>query len=123
LAVSEQPMNQLRSASDPRRGRRERGFRADAGLLVRATSGDGNLVFANPGDWGIDVLVGDLNGRVRRGSATSVLIVDQCEQLFTACRSQQERRAFITVLLAAADGDTPAALTASGDYPAGLLPG
>jgi WD40 repeat protein len=33
-------------------------------LLVRATSGDGNLVFANPGDWGIDVLVGDLRGRV-----------------------------------------------------------
>ena len=35
------------------------------GLLVRATSGrDARLVFANLGDWGIDVLVGDLNGRV-----------------------------------------------------------
>ena len=34
------------------------------GLLVRGTSGEANLVFANPGDWGIDVLVGDLRGRV-----------------------------------------------------------
>jgi len=34
------------------------------GLLVRATSGEASLVFANPGDWGIDVLVGDLRGRV-----------------------------------------------------------
>jgi hypothetical protein len=35
------------------------------GLLVRATSGgEARLVFANPGDWGIDVLVGDLNGSV-----------------------------------------------------------
>lgn len=34
-------------------------------LLVRATSGkDASLVFANPGDWGIDVLAGSLNGRV-----------------------------------------------------------
>jgi hypothetical protein len=35
------------------------------GLLVRATSGrEARRVFADPGDWGIDVLVGDLNGRV-----------------------------------------------------------
>lgn len=34
-------------------------------LLVRATSGkDASLVFANPGDWGIDVMAGSLNGRV-----------------------------------------------------------
>jgi GTPase SAR1 family protein len=40
-------------------------FEQMLGLLVRATSGsDARLVFANPGDWGIDVLVGDLNGRV-----------------------------------------------------------
>jgi hypothetical protein len=34
-------------------------------LLVQATSGPANLVFANPGDWGIDVLVGDLRGSAR----------------------------------------------------------
>lgn len=34
------------------------------GLLVQATQGDAHLIFANPGDWGIDVLVGNLNGRV-----------------------------------------------------------
>ena len=40
-------------------------FEEMLGLLVRATSGgDARLVFANPGDWGIDVLAGDLNGRV-----------------------------------------------------------
>jgi hypothetical protein len=33
-------------------------------LLVRATEGPANLVVASPGDWGIDVLTGDLNGRV-----------------------------------------------------------
>jgi hypothetical protein len=33
-------------------------------LLVQATSGHANLVYANPGDWGIDVLVGDLRGSV-----------------------------------------------------------
>jgi len=39
-------------------------FEQMLGLLVRATSGEAGLVFANPGDWGIDVLVGDLHGRV-----------------------------------------------------------
>jgi hypothetical protein len=33
-------------------------------LLVQAIEGEANLVFANPGDWGIDVLVGDLQGSV-----------------------------------------------------------
>jgi hypothetical protein len=39
-------------------------FEQMLGLLVQATHGHAHLVFANPGDWGIDVLVGDLNGRV-----------------------------------------------------------
>ncbi len=39
-------------------------FEQMLGLLVRATSGEANLVFANPGDWGIDVVVGNLLGRV-----------------------------------------------------------
>jgi hypothetical protein len=40
-------------------------FEQMLGLLVRATSSkDASLVFANPGDWGIDVLAGSLNGRV-----------------------------------------------------------
>ncbi|MFD0819225.1 serine/threonine protein kinase [Micromonospora zhanjiangensis] len=33
-------------------------------LLVEAVRGDARLVFAHGGDWGIDALVGDLNGRV-----------------------------------------------------------
>jgi hypothetical protein len=63
--VSEQPM--ITFASHEARvgaaGARE-DFEQMLGLLVRATSGQGNLVFANPGDWGIDVLAGDLNGQV-----------------------------------------------------------
>jgi hypothetical protein len=39
-------------------------FEKMLGLLVRATVGEANLVFPNPGDWGIDVLVGDLHGQV-----------------------------------------------------------
>jgi hypothetical protein len=39
-------------------------FEKMLGLLVLATVGEANLVFANPGDWGIDVLVGDLHGQV-----------------------------------------------------------
>ncbi|HXL88742.1 MAG TPA: hypothetical protein VN969_07100 [Streptosporangiaceae bacterium] len=42
-----------------------RDFEQMLGLLVRATScKDASLVFANPGDWGIDVLAGSLNERV-----------------------------------------------------------
>lgn len=39
-------------------------FEKMLGLLVRATVGEAKLVFPNPGDWGIDVLVGDLHGQV-----------------------------------------------------------
>jgi hypothetical protein len=48
----------------------EAGARVDfeqmLGLLVQRVEGDdAHLVWAHPGDWGIDVLVGDLNGSVR----------------------------------------------------------
>jgi len=63
--VSEEPMinfavHQARAGSA---GASE-DFEQMLGLLVRATCGEANLVFANPGDWGIDVVVGDLRGRV-----------------------------------------------------------
>jgi hypothetical protein len=38
-------------------------FEQMLGLLVQATHGEASLVFANRGDWGIDVLVGDLHGQ------------------------------------------------------------
>jgi hypothetical protein len=63
-AVSEQPM--ITFASHQARAGQvgaSEDFEQMLGLLVRATSGEGGLVFANPGDWGIDVLVGDLSGR------------------------------------------------------------
>ena len=63
--VSEEPMinfasHQVRAGQS---GARE-DFEQMLGLLVRAVQGQASLVFANPGDWGIDVLVGDLNGQV-----------------------------------------------------------
>jgi len=65
MPVSEQPMITF-AAHQVRAGQAgaAEDFEQMLGLLVRAASGDGNLVFANPGDWGIDVLVGDLRGRV-----------------------------------------------------------
>ncbi len=40
-------------------------FEQMLGQLVRATGhGEARMIFANPGDWGIDVLDGDLSGRV-----------------------------------------------------------
>jgi hypothetical protein len=46
-----------------RAGARE-DFQKMLALLVRAVTGkDAHLVAADPGDWGIDVLAGDLNGR------------------------------------------------------------
>jgi hypothetical protein len=62
--VSEQPMITFAShqARAGMAGASE-DFEQMLGLLVRVTEGEANLVFANPGDWGIDVLVGDLNGR------------------------------------------------------------
>ncbi|HEX8004869.1 MAG TPA: BTAD domain-containing putative transcriptional regulator, partial [Trebonia sp.] len=55
--------------------------------------------------------VGGANGKQRR----VVLAVDQCEQLFTACESAQEREAFVTALHAAVTGDS------SGQPPAALV--
>src|SRR5262249_4086524 len=64
-AVSEQPMITFAShqARAGMAGASE-DFEQMLALLVRAASGEANLVFATPGDWGIDVLVGDLRGRV-----------------------------------------------------------
>jgi hypothetical protein len=39
-------------------------FEQMLGLLVQATQGEAHLVSANPGDWGIDVFVGELDGKV-----------------------------------------------------------
>ena len=39
-------------------------FQQMISLLVKETFGDGRMIFANPGDWGIDVLTGNLSGRV-----------------------------------------------------------
>jgi hypothetical protein len=53
----------MHEARKGQQGARE-DFEQMLGLLVQATHGDAHLIFANPGDWGIDVLIGNLNGRV-----------------------------------------------------------
>jgi WD40 repeat protein len=52
----------------------------------------------------------EITGSADSGQRRVLLVVDQCEQLFTLCRSQEERRAFITALHAAASGENPGAL-------------
>ncbi len=44
-------------------------------------------------------------GAASEGQRRVVLVVDQCEQLFTACGSEREREGFIAALHAAATGD------------------
>jgi WD40 repeat protein len=65
LAMSDEPMINF-AMHQARAGQAgaSQDFEQMLGLLVRATNGEANLIFANPGDWGIDVLVGDLRGRV-----------------------------------------------------------
>jgi tetratricopeptide (TPR) repeat protein len=64
-AVTEEPMINF-AIHQARAGLAGAGedFEQMLGLLVRATCGEANLVFANPGDWGIDVVVGDLGNQV-----------------------------------------------------------
>lgn len=65
FGVGEHPINFL--AHQQRRGTAgaSEDFEQMLGLLVSAVTGkEAILVQANPGDWGIDVLVGDLNGHV-----------------------------------------------------------
>lgn len=65
-------------------------------LLVQATCGEANLVFANPGDWGIDVLVGDLRGQVTIWQAKYFV------RGFRGTQQGQVRDAFAAALKAAA---------------------
>ncbi len=65
LAAGEPPINfaahQFRAGNIA--GARE-DFEQMLAMLVAATRPGGRLIAANPGDWGIDVLVGDLSGSV-----------------------------------------------------------
>ena len=57
------------------------------------------------------------------GQRRVVLVIDQCEQLFTACQEPEERQAFIAALHAAGDGAGSAAvvvLVARADFEARL---
>ncbi len=73
-------------------------FEQMLGLLVGVTTGlKSSLVFANPGDWGIDVLVGDLNGRITAWQAKYFVNgVGRSQQ-------QQIRDSFATVIAKAAE--------------------
>jgi hypothetical protein len=76
-------------------------FEQMLGLLVQATYGGAHLVYANPGDWGIDVLVGDLNSRVAIWQAKYFIreFKDpqkrQVEESFRSAMSNSRRRGYI----------------------------
>jgi hypothetical protein len=75
-------------------------FEQMLGLLVQATYGGAHLVYANPGDWGIDVLVGDLNSRVMIWQAKYFIreFKDpqkrQVEESFRSAMSNSRRRGY-----------------------------
>jgi hypothetical protein len=93
----QQPMINF-SAHEARAGRA--GARGDfeqmLGLLVQAIHGGASLIFANPGDWGIDVLVGDLHGRV------TIWEAKYFAGGFAKSQEDQVRKAFASALKAAA---------------------
>lgn len=64
-------------------------------LLVQAIHGEASLVAANPGDWGIDVLVGDLRGRV------TIWQAKYFARMFGKSQQDQVRRSFGAALKAA----------------------
>ena len=77
-------------------------FEQMLGLLVRAAcGGEARMVFANPGDWGIDVLVGDLNGKASvwhakyfiRGVGASQM--DQIRSSFGSAVSAAAREGYV----------------------------
>jgi len=70
-------------------------FEQMLGLLVQATHGEARLVFADPGDWGIDVLAGDLNGRVTIWQAKYFV------RGFKKSQEDQVRKSFAAALKAA----------------------
>jgi hypothetical protein len=71
-------------------------FEQMLGLLVQAIHGGASLVFANPGDWGIDVLVGDLHGRV------TIWQAKYFARGFEKSQEDQVRKSFSSALKAAA---------------------
>jgi hypothetical protein len=72
-------------------------FEQMLGLLVQATHGEASLVFANPGDWGIDVLVGNLHGQVTIWQAKYFV------QGFKKSQEDQVRKSFASALKAAGE--------------------
>jgi hypothetical protein len=70
-------------------------FEQMLGLLVQATHGEARLVSANPGDWGIDVLVGDLHGQITVWQAKYFI------REFAASQEDQVRKSFASALRAA----------------------
>jgi len=69
-----------------------------------------------------DQLAGDPRGlrllcsRPPVGGTKVLLLVDQCEEVFTLCRDEQERRTFLFNILHAADGPSVVVLTLRADF-------
>jgi hypothetical protein len=96
LVLGQQPMINF-SVHEVRAGKSgaSEDFEQMLGLLVQATNGEASLVFANPGDWGIDVLVGDLRGR------TTIWQAKYFARGFNKSQEGQVRKSFASALKAA----------------------
>ena len=98
LVSGQQPMINF-SVHEARAGKSgaSEDFEQMLGLLVQATHEEASLVFANPGDWGIDVLVGDLHGRVAIWQAKYFV------RGFKESQENQVRESFAAALKAASE--------------------
>jgi len=96
LVSGQQPMINF-SVHEVRAGRSgaSEDFEQMLALLVQATHGEASLVSANPGDWGIDVLVGDLHGQVTIWQAKYFI------REFKESQKGQVRKSFASALRAA----------------------
>jgi hypothetical protein len=98
LVSDAQPMINF-SAHEVRAGKNgaREDFEQMLALLVQATHGEAALVSANPGDWGIDVLVGDLHGRIAIWQAKYFI------REFNESQKGQVRKSFAAAIKAAGE--------------------
>ena len=87
-----------------------------AGLAAGALPGSERWarVLLRPGDqpmWTLERASAAANGGGRR-----LLVVDQFEELFTLCRDETERAAFVAAIVAAAEGDSAVVVAVRADY-------
>lgn len=105
LTPGHAPLNQLATRVASMAG-------IDAASIRRGLDDDPSLFSLTAGQAAAQGSAGDPNEHSATESARLLLVVDQFEQLFTQCRSETQRRAFITALHAATSPEGHSGTTA-----------